>query len=1224
MGFPKYFEDDEWIKVSRHTYRPFKIAKTFIGNLDNVSNIFVYDDDNTTIKLTDRLAGYGEKETWETAEKGVVAKTFIDYAKQPVAAVAEKLATANLSAHAKQVFSMPLKMVFDDEGTKVGYTTNQANGIISLVDLFGKTKSEIKNEFAGFKRIDLVELSVILANLLMDLDKNGFELSELTLNDIIVDPAIYEVSILGEEHVRIKLKDETATAKTLANLVWQILMLGHEPYGTNGNFYYQPERDYSPVVRDTERYANIWKYMPMKIRQTFYKVFHLEQNVSLNEWVTLLGRYADHLAEIISVDGEEAPDNALFPEKKQEESAATAFIDTNDAVQTLAMGDHNAPTVQDDQTGILPFGLSAADYGVQIHNLSKFSGKTHFSDEELGRFAVIYNYLSRSNNLKTLPTHPWISLAPVAFEISSARVYRATLMILMLIKHEVITGRNFNLTIAGFEEIELSLAVETINYYLELFSEFLLNKQELKLALDDKTPIEITANESEDDLYLDTLDRPQVAREVWTIKTFARFKYELTADNRVYIDTILREISNYKHLNDGQFEILQGLLHRADNAIGILPTGSGKSLIFYLLSILHPAPVLIVSPTDILIEDQVNNLKQIHNIDAVSFIKNETQISVNYHFATNIVYVTPIVFQNPTFQRVVMKANKANELSYFVLDEVHTVSLQGHDFRPDYFMLVELLKSGTLLDNTVVLGLTATANYSVVTDVTELLEIENEQVLSPVAYDKYNFTHKFFEVASMEDMHQQVAAISHTEELAGRRIIIFTKSDAESKLIGNLVPNGTIYTQDAPDAYRLFATKKSNILITTGELGIGINLPLVETIIQAGLPASKNDYVQSIGRGGRAGEAVNSFVVYLKIAGNLPEMVLDVEESLDGVMSKFRKQNDYAMILDRLLSGFKSHDDWIAAIKNDVMNTYQSFDGSKGFYLDQYPKAQSRTKTVVAYLLYAMKFYQRWYIQQSNNAEETIIAAYEQDKGLVSEVAIRDEIERRVLQTAINFFMADTDPRIRRLGNAVQRAKSLDDVIEIFANWFFEKFVFTARRELINELQFVQTNKDADSVSIARQIAEYFTLPFLEIKETEQRYAKLSYDQIAAEIQKGIEPNEYVTLERLSVRTQNPKYEYFFWLLNLIEKQEYDAIGLQRILNSVDLKANDVPAVISGAGRAIGKLSFDNKYRMFKDLRRNTDYRKLPERYLLQSLYESGQKDDFYYAMIAKNLQIRI
>lgn len=198
MGFPKYFEDDEWIKVSRHTYRPFKIAKTFIGNLDNVSNIFVYDDDNAAIKLTDRLAGYGEKETWETAENGVVAKTFIDYTKHPVAAVAEKLATANLSAHAKQVFSMPLKMVFDDEGQKVGYTTNQANGVISLADLFSKTKSEIKNEYTGFKRIDLVELTVILANLLMELDKNGFELSELTLNDIIVDPATYEVSILGE------------------------------------------------------------------------------------------------------------------------------------------------------------------------------------------------------------------------------------------------------------------------------------------------------------------------------------------------------------------------------------------------------------------------------------------------------------------------------------------------------------------------------------------------------------------------------------------------------------------------------------------------------------------------------------------------------------------------------------------------------------------------------------------------------------------------------------------------------------------------------------------------------------------------------------------------------------------------------------------------------------------------------------------------------------------
>lgn len=50
-------------------------------------------------------------------------------------------------------------------------------------------------------------------------------------------------------------------------------------------------------------------------------------------------------------------------------------------------------------------------------------------------------------------------------------------MILMLIKYEVITGRNFNLTIADFEEIEVSLAVETINYYLDLFSEFYLTSK---------------------------------------------------------------------------------------------------------------------------------------------------------------------------------------------------------------------------------------------------------------------------------------------------------------------------------------------------------------------------------------------------------------------------------------------------------------------------------------------------------------------------------------------------------------------------------------------------------------------------------------------------------------------------------------------------------------------------------------------------------------------------
>lgn len=105
------------------------------------------------------------------------------------------------------------------------------------------------------------------------------------------------------------------------------------------------------------------------------------------------------------------------------------------------------------------------------------------------------------------------------------------------------------------------------------------------------------------------------ARELWYGKPIS---YHFTKANLPDLERILREISPYTYFKEGQFEVLCKMVSARKHTVCIMPTGSGKSLIYYMISILQPLPLFIVAPTDILIDDQIRNLKQIHHIDNVS------------------------------------------------------------------------------------------------------------------------------------------------------------------------------------------------------------------------------------------------------------------------------------------------------------------------------------------------------------------------------------------------------------------------------------------------------------------------------------------------------------------------------------------------------------------------------------------------------------------------------
>ncbi|MBQ7290433.1 MAG: DEAD/DEAH box helicase [Clostridia bacterium] len=319
-----------------------------------------------------------------------------------------------------------------------------------------------------------------------------------------------------------------------------------------------------------------------------------------------------------------------------------------------------------------------------------------------------------------------------------------------------------------------------------------------------------------------------------------------------------------------------------------MSTVSGKSLVFYFASILQPLPIFIISPTDILIDDQIRNLWQIHNMDSVSHLKLTKENDFGaYQISANINYLTPATFQNRNLLVAFRAINNGKQakhgyekryadgplLSYIVLDEIHCISNWGHDFRPEYLMLSKFLKK--FLDQTTFLGFTATANYTIVSDIQKQLDIKQDKIFSPILFEKANISYNFIELETPKERIKRAKEIATELIRRNQRTIIFTKNDDYFILVSDAIGDeAALFVSDYPLGYQSFDDGKCKVLVASEDLGVGINLPNVQNVIHFGLPISKSEYLQEIGRAGRAEEAVTSYVLYLNADGNAPAGLL--------------------------------------------------------------------------------------------------------------------------------------------------------------------------------------------------------------------------------------------------------------------------------------------------------------------------------------------------------------
>jgi ATP-dependent DNA helicase RecQ len=314
----------------------------------------------------------------------------------------------------------------------------------------------------------------------------------------------------------------------------------------------------------------------------------------------------------------------------------------------------------------------------------------------------------------------------------------------------------------------------------------------------------------------------------------------------------------------GQRELLDAALSGRD-AVGILPTGAGKSLTFQLPAVLLPGTVIVASPLIALMQDQTDKLADAEvgaaRLDSTLHAgEARAEEAAIQRGRRDVVYVAPERLANEE----ALAALRRQEISLFVVDEAHCVSQWGHDFRPAYLALADAARA---LGRPPILALTATSPPQVTEDIVRQLGL-----LDPVVVDTgIERDNLFLEVRECPDAADKEAALlAALRETDGAAIVYCATIRAAAEVhervaragIAAELYHGKRRTADREEAQRRFMAGEARVMVATSAFGMGIDRPDIRLVAHWNFPDSVETYYQEAGRAGRDGAPARALLLY--------------------------------------------------------------------------------------------------------------------------------------------------------------------------------------------------------------------------------------------------------------------------------------------------------------------------------------------------------------------------
>jgi ATP-dependent DNA helicase RecQ len=322
----------------------------------------------------------------------------------------------------------------------------------------------------------------------------------------------------------------------------------------------------------------------------------------------------------------------------------------------------------------------------------------------------------------------------------------------------------------------------------------------------------------------------------------------------------LQEHFGFDKFKGNQEKIIENLLAGNDTFV-IKPTGGGKSLCYQLPALVNEGVAIIVSPLIALMKNQVDLVRSYSNIDSVAHFLNSTLTKKEIREVhddlltgkTKMLYVAP---ETLTKQEN-LEFFSDLKISFFAVDEAHCISEWGHDFRPEYRRLREMMIQ--INPDIPMIALTATATPKVQSDIVENLNLRDPKIFIS-SFNRPNLYYEIIPKINKDDTLKNMAKFI-VQNRGKSGIIYTTNRKTTEELADMLTANGIkavayhagFDSKLRSDRQDQFMNEDVQVIVATIAFGMGIDKPDIRYVIHYNIPKSIENYYQETGRAGRDG-----------------------------------------------------------------------------------------------------------------------------------------------------------------------------------------------------------------------------------------------------------------------------------------------------------------------------------------------------------------------------------